>query len=175
MDPRKANEGDLPEVFRIFQDAIRHMRSCGIEQWDEVYPDLERLREDISEGFLYVLEENGRIAAAFVLTPENDEAYGPGRWRYPAETCGVLHRLCVDPAFQGRGIGAQAVLAAERILTQMGGLSMRLDAFSQNPAALSLYEKLGYARVGEVHFRKGLFYLFEKKLPGGSSLEDAVR
>jgi len=31
-------------------------------------------------------------------------------------------------------------------------------------AALKLYKKLEYTKTGEVLFRKGLFYLFDKKL-----------
>ncbi|MOA00670.1 hypothetical protein D3C78_1200430 [compost metagenome] len=38
------------------------------------------------------------------------------------------------------------------------------DAFSQNPYALRMYEKLNYHTVGEVQWRKDLFYLMEKKL-----------
>jgi ribosomal protein S18 acetylase RimI-like enzyme len=40
--------------------------------------------------------------------------------------------------------------------------SIRLDAFSKNLIALRLYNKLGFKKVGEVNFRKGLFILFEK-------------
>ena len=34
----------------------------------------------------------------------------------------------------------------------------------QYPASLHLYESLGYRRVGEAVFRKGLFYFYEKAL-----------
>lgn len=40
--------------------------------------------------------------------------------------------------------------------------AIRLDAFSQNLFVLKLYNNLGYARVGEVDWRKGRFYLLEK-------------
>ena len=52
----------------------------------------------------------------------------------------------------------------EDILRTRGIETIRLDAFSLNPIALKMYEKLGYQRVGEVTWRKGLFYLFEKKI-----------
>ena len=39
---------------------------------------------------------------------------------------------------------------------------MRLDTFSENRAALSLYDGLGYARVGEMHWPLGTYILFEK-------------
>ena len=40
--------------------------------------------------------------------------------------------------------------------------SIRLDAFSKNNRSLNLYEKNKYEKVGEVKFRKGLFYCYEK-------------
>lgn len=46
----------------------------------------------------------------------------------------------------------------------LGGGAVRLDIFSQNPHALRLYTKLGYAPVGTVRWRMGDFILMEKKL-----------
>jgi ribosomal protein S18 acetylase RimI-like enzyme len=52
----------------------------------------------------------------------------------------------------------------EETLRARGVKAVRLDAFSLNPFALRLYERLGYEKTGEVTFRKGLFYLYEKDL-----------
>lgn len=42
--------------------------------------------------------------------------------------------------------------------------TIRLDAFSENIYAIKMYEKLGYVNVGEANWRKGKFYLLEKKI-----------
>ena len=52
----------------------------------------------------------------------------------------------------------------EQSVLDRGLRAIRLDAFSLNPAALKLYESRGYERAGEIQFRKGLFYLYEKRL-----------
>lgn len=53
--------------------------------------------------------------------------------------------------------------------------AVRLDAFSLNPYALRLYERLGYRKTGEVTFRKGVFYLYEKELsPDGPAIEEML-
>lgn len=44
------------------------------------------------------------------------------------------------------------------------GIINRLDAFTENPFALKLYDNLGYSRVGYADWRKGRFYLMEKYL-----------
>lgn len=52
----------------------------------------------------------------------------------------------------------------EDLLKKQRVQSIRLDAFSLNPYALKMYEALGYEKVGEINWRKGTFYLCEKKL-----------
>jgi ribosomal protein S18 acetylase RimI-like enzyme len=103
------------------------------------------------------------IIGAIVLNDRQDEQYLRGDWRHN-EPAAVVHRLCIDPACQQKGYGMQAMQLAEAALKEQGYRSVRLDAFSQNPYALRLYERLGYRRAGEALYRKGLFYLLEKCL-----------
>ena len=164
MTFERAVPSDLPEVLRLFQAATKHMDEQGIPQWDEVYPNREVLSEDISRGELTVGRIGGKIACVFVLSARHDDEYAQGRWRYPESRFCVLHRLCVHPDFQHRRIAARAMDFIEDALRESGFETIRLDAFSQNPYALRLYESRGYEKIGEVRFRKGLFYLYEKKL-----------
>jgi ribosomal protein S18 acetylase RimI-like enzyme len=161
---RKAVAADFPAVFALYQNAIAAMQAAGIDQWDERYPDEKIIREDIDSGCAYLCMLDGQIASVFVLNQLCDPEYADGNWRYPHASFAVIHRLCVSPAFWGQGMGTQTMLAAESIAQSMNLETMRLDAFAQNPAALALYKRLGYGRVGSVQFRKGEFFLFEKKL-----------
>jgi ribosomal protein S18 acetylase RimI-like enzyme len=74
----------------------------------------------------------------------------------------VLHRLCLNIKYQNKGFGTKIMLYIEDYLKNNGISSIRLDAFSKNPIALRLYNKLGYKKAGEANWRKGLFFLFEK-------------
>ncbi|MDR3598040.1 GNAT family N-acetyltransferase [Clostridium sp.] len=73
-----------------------------------------------------------------------------------------MHNILPD--FQNQGVGTQSMMLIEKMIRKNWIGSIRLDAFSLNPFALRLYEKIGYARVGKANWRKGLFYLFEKKI-----------
>ena len=68
----------------------------------------------------------------------------------------------MNPAFQNQGIAGWTLKHIEEQLTEWGIHAIRLDAFTENPYAIKLYEKMGYAKVGTVDFRKGRFYLMEK-------------
>lgn len=161
---RKATLFDHAEVFRLFTAAIRQMDEQGIPQWDELYPAKEILRRDILRRHLFVGHLDGKIACAFALNRQCDAEYAEGAWRHPDQPFMVIHRLCVHPAYQNRGVAARAMAYIEARLFARGVYAVRLDAFSRNPYALRLYERLHYQKVGEVRFRKGLFYLYEKAL-----------
>ena len=140
------------------------MDEAGIHQWDKIYPSEADIKEDINRREMYLGLLGGTIASVFTLNSMQDEQYANGKWHCNNGRCAVVHRLCVDPARQNRGVAVQAMEYAAKLLKAAGFESIRLDAFSQNPAALRLYEKLGFRRAGEAHFRMGLFYLFEKRL-----------
>lgn len=161
---RMATIEDLEHVEKIFKNAIEVMDSNGINQWDDIYPNKEILKEDILKGEMFLGVVDNKIACAFVLNSDYDEEYNNGNWKYRNESFNIVHRLCVNPGFQNQGIGTQSMMLIEKILRKDGIESIRLDAFSLNPFALRLYEKIGYVRVGKANWRKGLFYLYEKKI-----------
>ncbi|HEX2947776.1 MAG TPA: GNAT family N-acetyltransferase [Clostridia bacterium] len=161
---RIATPEDLKTVVSIYRNAIEVMNKNNIDQWDHLYPNEEILHNDILNNHMYLYSIDNQIAAVFVLNQDCDEEYNNGAWQYKACSYYVIHRLCVNPVFQGKGIGRKTMLMIEKLLREKDIESIRLDAFSLNPVALGMYDKLGYKKVGEVTWRKGLFYLFEKKL-----------
>jgi len=160
---RPAEARDTDEVLALFAQAVAHMREAGIDQWDERYPSAELLRGDIESGEMYVLERGGDILSVVVINEDQDGEYAQGDWRCGGRAA-VIHRLCVHPRFQHQGVAAETMRRAERLIAERGCDCIRFDAFTQNPYALRLYERLGYRRAGEVSFRKGRFVLWEKAL-----------
>lgn len=161
---RKADSRDLDQIFDLFRKAIRVMNNLGIHQWDIFYPTKKILRTDISEGQLYVCETEGRIASVFVLNEEYDAVYDQADWKYPDGRFAIIHRLCVHPDFQRIGVGSETLRLIEDLAREKGYSSLRLDVFSQNPYSNRMYAKLGYEKTGEAHWRKGIFWLMEKRI-----------
>ena len=172
MDFSYACSEDLPELFGLYRAAIARMDEQNIPQWDEIYPSIEVLQADVSSGQMQIGRVNGKIAVAFLLEECSEEDYEDADWRYRDPRFIVLHRLCVHPAFQGQGVARQTMDFLEQAVLDSGLSAVRLDAFSLNPAALKLYESRGYEKAGEIQFRKGLFYLYEKRLQPNSDLHE---
>lgn len=161
---RQGKTEDLPEIVELVKAAIVHMDSCGIMQWDEIYPTAEDFASDISEGQLCVGTVNGNIVVTYTLSLLSDEAYSNGKWRMPEKSYIVLHRLCVRPNVQNLGIAQRTMRHIEQQVIRLGIDAIRLDVFSQNPFAMKLYQRCGYTEVGTAIWRKGTFYLMEKYL-----------
>lgn len=164
MKIRKAVFEDLGMIIEIFKNAIVAMNKNNIPQWDELYPNARILEEDILKEQMYVGIIDDTIVSAAVVNSESDDEYKNGDWKYINGRFAVIHRLCVDPIYQNQKAGKSMMLEIEELLRKDGVQSIRLDAFSLNPYALKMYEMLGYQKVGQANWRKGLFYLFEKKL-----------
>ena len=153
-------------AYGIVDRARKDMQSRGIDQWYDGYPSKEMVIEDIrkKEMLGYIYKNN--LEGIITVNEFQDPKYGSITWRYNGKKTGVFHRLTVDPIFQGLGIAKKLILAGEDYFRKRGINQIRLDAYSNNPAALHLYDSLLYERNGEVSypFRANSFHLFEKEL-----------
>ena len=155
---------DIEAITILIQEAIKEMEKHNIYQWDEIYPTVEDFKDDIEKGSLFVAEQNEKIIALYVISDESDEAYNYAEWKYPKETSFVLHRFCVSPSVQNRGIGKKVLMKIESQIKNKGYDSIRLDVFTENPYAQRLYRNNGYEVRGFAEWRKGRFNLMEKHL-----------
>ncbi|MCH5297789.1 MAG: GNAT family N-acetyltransferase [Ruminococcus sp.] len=163
---QKASFNNISEIMDIIRYAVRNMEQERIYQWDELYPAEKDIINDINNGELYVGRVNEKIAVIYVINSYCDEEYNNGEWQNPNANYQIVHRLCVHPDFQNNGIAKATMQHIETELCQSDVEAIRLDAFTENPYALKLYQNLGYSIVGYADWRKGRFYLMEKYIKG---------
>lgn len=164
MEISKGKNEDIKSIMHIIKEAVIDMEAQDIHQWDEIYPDEPTICDDIYNGNLYVYIDNNKIKGLIVLNENQDKQYETLRWKFNSGAQLVIHRLCVDPQYQGKGIAKALLKYAETYGKQNQYTSIRLDAFIHNIKACSMYEKAGYNKTGSVIFRKGDFYCYEKGL-----------
>lgn len=162
---RPATADDLPQLVDLLHAVVASMQNAGIDQWDDIYPTADVLRDDIEHGTIYVASLDGTpIAGAVVLDERQAPEYRGVAWTIGSDSVGVVHRLMVDPAKRRSGIARELMSFAEQRAGELGFEVIRLDAFTRNPGALRLYDSLGYRDAGPVTLRKGLFRCFEKAI-----------
>ena len=152
---------ELDSVMILVGDAIQDMEDNGIPQWDEIYPDRSIFGADIRAGELYCVKINGTIAGVMALNEYQSAEYDDIRWSDNGPPL-VIHRLCINPTFQGKGLAKLLVRFAEEYAQKHDYSSIRLDAFTVNEKAVGLYDAMNYLRKGIVKFRKGNFYCYKK-------------
>jgi ribosomal protein S18 acetylase RimI-like enzyme len=65
-----------------------------------------------------------------------------------------LTNMAVDPADQGKGIGTRLVLDAVKMVRDLGGDTVRLDAYDDDKAGAGpFYVKCGFTERGRVTYR----------------------
>lgn len=162
---RLAALADVPAIADLLSACVAAMRAEGIDQWDEIYPTAAIIRNDVATETMYAAWLGPTaLAGAVVLNDHQDPEYEEVPWTLHGERVGVVHRLMVDPRLQGRGLAGQLMRFIERRAAGIGYDVLRLDAFTLNPRALRLYERLGYYDAGAMRLRKGIFRGFEKRL-----------
>lgn len=161
---RKGKKEDVVSIMNIIKAATLDMELNHIHQWDDIYPDETTITSDIEQGNLYVYEDQGLMNALIVLNEDQAGEYRELKWKYTSGKQLVIHRLCVDPRVQSRGIARKLLQYTDDFAIQNKYHSIRLEAFPPNKKALKLYEKNGYEKVGNVRFRKGEFYCYKKNI-----------
>lgn len=149
---RKARLQDLQEIKTVFKAIVRSMNDRGITIWNETYP-CEVFEQDILNGYLYVLtEEGGRILSAVALLPQC-QGNAAVIWQYPAKKPVFMFRLGVDPQYAGQGLGQMTVHKAMETAAKLGADSLRLFVVDINEPAIALYEKMGFLKAQGVYIQ----------------------
>ena len=166
MELRRAGLEDVTAVMELVRRVVPLMRAAGNLQWDDAYPNPGVFAQDVAQGQLWLAELDGGLAGIAAITTDQEPEYAEVGWDL-AETAVVVHRLAVDPAFQGRGVAAALMNQAEAVARDRGIGVLRLDTNTNNEATRRLFPKLGYVFAGEIGlgFRPGLrFRCYEKRL-----------
>ncbi len=165
---RKTEEEDKEQVISLWRDAQAYFREQGIDQWQDGYPDRERLDQDVANKASYVLEEEGRVLATAYISVETEPDYCKiyeGKW-FTKGPYGVIHRIAVTPFAKGKGLAGRLVAEAARSCREQGAVSLRVDTHQDNRPMRRMLEKNGFLYCGIIYLtRDGASRVaYEKKL-----------
>lgn len=120
---REIEDRDVELVVRLWQD-------CGLTRpWNDPYKDISFAREGVHSTIL-VREKDGEIIASIMAGHDGHR--------------GMLYYVAVHPSHQRRGLGKQAVHAAEAWLGKQGVWKVNLLVRTENEAVKDFYAALGY-------------------------------
>lgn len=162
---REATNNDLNRIVEITNACGKHMISQNIFQWNEEYPNLDVFKKDLENQSLYVIELESKIVGCVCISEKMDAVYKEVKWLTPDSKNMYVHRLAIDPKFQGKGLAIKLMSYAEDLAKTKDFKSMRLDTFSKNPKNNKFYNLQGYKKLGKIFYRSQSdmpFHCYEK-------------
>ena len=166
---RKAVREDLPQIFAIYKEARKFMAENGnAGQWGSDKPPAPVLEQNVEDGDLYVLDEDGELRCVFFFAAGPDPTYAfieDGAWLAHGPY-GVIHRIA--SAGKRKGAASECIRWA---MTQCEDL--RLDTHRNNIPMQSLLSKLGFTRCGIIYLEDGDPRIAYQILTGRKERNDA--
>ncbi|MCY4778883.1 GNAT family N-acetyltransferase [Sphingobacterium sp. UT-1RO-CII-1] len=162
---RQATKEDGLQVWSILEKAIQRRREDGSQQWQDGYPNLSVVENDIVQGHGYVLTIGDVIIGYTAILINDEPAYAniDGKWLTDGDFV-VCHRVAVSENYLGKGLAQTIMKHIENFAMKNNIHSVKVDTNFDNAGMLRILEKLGYTYCGEVILRDGVRKAFEKVL-----------
>ena len=82
MEVVKTKSEDIVEIDKIFDQAKAYLKSKGIDQWQNGYPNAQTVLEDIKTDTSYVLKDNNQVIGTmrFLIDVDVDYIDIDGKW-----------------------------------------------------------------------------------------------
>lgn len=168
---RRATSLDIESIMLVVRDAQLALRELGIDQWQDGYPTIDSIKEDVACGVGYVYIEAEEVVGYAAIVTTGEEAYFEidNKWLYGNEYV-VVHRLCVAKHSRRHGIAVELMHHAASIAREHGYRAFRIDTHRGNIRMLTMLRKLGFEYVGIVHYDSGERVAYELDLSLSKSI-----
>ena len=92
---------NLKDILNIINQAKLYMKENGINQWNEDYPKIESIENDILNKNSYIVKDGDKIIGTFVLIFGDEKSYQKieGAWKKDIPY-GTLHRVAVNNSYK---------------------------------------------------------------------------
>ena len=159
-----ANEA--PVAIAFIDEAKAFLRSMGVDQWQNGYPNADTVKADIAKGNGYFLMAGERPLAYMCIDFGGEMAYDglDGHWLIDTRAYGVLHRLAMGKRSRGKGAASIALRLAEERMRRCRMESFRIDTDENNEVMKHLLTKNGFTYCGKIWFDNSVKIAYEKVL-----------
>ncbi len=148
----QAGENYFMDVMFLLRKCVEDMNRHGMFNWNNSYPSSDIILEDLRSGKLYISIEKGICKGMVILNESISDEYKDIEWETRDQKVLVIHRLAVNPLFQGKGIGKNLMEFAVQHARNSGYSAIWLDVIETNQAANDLYKGMGFRKAGKFQF-----------------------
>ena len=172
MEFRLAKINDLKAIMKIIAEAKDYLKSAGIDQWQQGYPNQEVISEDILNQNSYVLIKEDKIVSSAALIFAEDKSYNKiyeGKWLSNEEYAAV-HRLAVARDYKGKELGKVLLKKIEKLVLKNSLKSIKIDTHQDNIPMQRLLLKSNFRYCGIIYLEDNSKRLAYEKYMEGDNL-----
>lgn len=158
MKLRLAKNEDKNIVLKLYNEA-RKEKFCV---WNDEYPSLLEILEDLKTNNLFVYANDNEIIGAISIVPIN-EMDDFLEWHYREKVCEIA-RIVIATKHHGKGLASLMIKDIFSICIEKGFSTIHLSCQCDNIPALKTYQKLGFKNVGNKYMYNNNYYLLEKNI-----------
>jgi aminoglycoside 6'-N-acetyltransferase len=117
---------------------LKILNEPGVEQWWGPFDAADVHEQFVGAHSAFVIEVDGNVVGAIQYDEEEDPMY---------RHAGL--DIFLAPAYQGRGLGTEAIRVLIRhLISERGHHRLTIDPRADNEIAIRTYERIGFRKVG---------------------------
>ncbi len=139
---------DIDGIMEVIKEAQIRMKSAGMTQWQNNYPNKSIIQQDILEKALYVYEDSNQIIGTMsVFSFDSVYDHIEGAWlnNNPYK---VIHRIAISNAYVGLKLTHQMI---DFVFVHFRVNDIRIDTHKKNLPMIKSLESQGFVLCGTVH------------------------
>lgn len=145
-----SKQSEIIEILDMIKEAQVDFKALNIDQWQDGYPNLETIKNDINlnRGYTIYLEDKavGYCVIDFNHDPNYKIVYH-GQFRN-SHHYATIHRFVIRRDYQRHHLGSGAFKLIEGIVKERGVDTIRIDTHVENTKMRGLINKSGYVYCG---------------------------
>lgn len=155
---------ELDLAMEMIEMARAHLKEQGIDQWQQGYPDVATVKNDIHLERGYFVTQHDEILGYLCIDFGGDPDYDTldGSWASQRDYV-VVHRMAFHDHARGKGLASGVFRLVEELSAQKGVDYFRLDTDEGNRKMQHLLKKNGFTYRGPIVFDNSEKIAFDKE------------
>lgn len=152
---RLVEKSDVDLGMKIIDDARDFLKEQGIDQWQDGYPHVCDIENDISQSKAYFVVCDDEILGYICIDFDGEKAYEKieGKWSYD-EPYVVVHRMAFLKKSRGKNLSGKVFDLVEKICADRKVYYFRIDTSNENEIMQKLLKRKNFAYCGTIYYDK---------------------
>ncbi|WP_025724744.1 GNAT family N-acetyltransferase [Acholeplasma granularum] len=155
---------DLNQIMGVIKQAQLRMKNSGMTQWQNNYPNIDIIKEDITHNHLYVYIMDQQVVgtmSVFSIDSVYDDIIGKWLNDNPYK---AIHRIALSNDYVGLNLTSKMI---DYVFQYFNIRDIRIDTHPKNLPMIKSLERQGFIKCGVVHVKTdidSLRYAYHKHI-----------